>query len=91
MTSIVYFAIRFLDFAEPPPSITETRLNNKFSLFHFPRLVVNGTCACRQAEEGLAEQSVCRHVKAYTRLVVEGKALVGRPRKAWQNTLSADM
>ena len=30
-------------------------------------------------------------VKAFTRLVVEGKAPVGRPRKTWQNTLSADM
>ena len=31
------------------------------------------------------------YVKACTRLVVEGKAPVGRPRKTWQNTLSADM
>ena len=31
------------------------------------------------------------YVKACTRLVVEGKALVGRPSKTWQNTLSADM
>ena len=31
------------------------------------------------------------YVKAYTRLVVEGKASVGRPRKTWQDTLSADM
>ena len=26
-----------------------------------------------------------------TRLVVEGKVPVGRPRKTWQNTLSANM
>ena len=31
------------------------------------------------------------YVKAYTRLVVEGKAPVGRLRKTRQNTLSADM
>ena len=31
------------------------------------------------------------NVKACTRLVVEGKASVDRPRKTWQNTLSADM
>ena len=29
--------------------------------------------------------------KACTRLVVEGKMSVGRPRKTWQNTRSADM
>ena len=31
------------------------------------------------------------YVKACTRLVVEGKAPVGRPKKTCQNTLSADM
>ena len=31
------------------------------------------------------------NLKAYTRLVVEGKTPVGRPGKPWQNTLSADM
>ena len=31
------------------------------------------------------------YVNAYTRLVVEGKMSVGRMRKTWQNTLSADM
>ena len=31
------------------------------------------------------------YVKACTRLVVEGTAPVGRPRKTWRNTLSADM
>ena len=46
---------------------------------------------CRQAEEDLAEHSVCRHVKACTRLVVEGTVSVGRPRRTWQNTLSVDM
>ena len=30
-------------------------------------------------------------MRACTRLVVELKATVGRPRKTWQNTLSADM
>ena len=30
-------------------------------------------------------------VKVCTRLVVEGKAPFGRPRKSWQNTLSEDM
>ena len=30
------------------------------------------------------------YLKACTRLVVEGKVLVGRPRKTWQNTLSVD-
>ena len=30
-------------------------------------------------------------VKACTRFVVEGTAPVVRPRKTWQNTLSADM
>ena len=29
--------------------------------------------------------------KACTRLGVEGKVSVGRPRKTWQNTVSADM
>ena len=31
------------------------------------------------------------YVKACTRLVMEGKAPVGRPRKTWQNTMSIDM
>ena len=31
------------------------------------------------------------YVKACTRMVVEGKASVGRPRKTWQNTDSADL
>ena len=31
------------------------------------------------------------YVRACTRLVVEWKAPVGRPRKTWQNTVSADM
>ena len=31
------------------------------------------------------------YVKACSRLVVEGKAPVGRSMKTWQNTLSADM
>ena len=31
------------------------------------------------------------YVKACTRLVVEGTVRVGRPRKTWQNTLSADI
>ena len=31
------------------------------------------------------------YVKTYTRLAVKGKAPVDRPRKTWQNTLSADM
>ena len=31
------------------------------------------------------------YVMTCTRMVVEGKASVGRPRKTWQNTLSADM
>ena len=45
-----------------------------------------GEGACRQAEEDLAEHSVCRHVRACTGLVVEGKAPVDRPRKTCQNT-----
>ena len=31
------------------------------------------------------------YVKACTRSMVVGTALVGRPRKTWQNTVSADM
>ena len=31
------------------------------------------------------------YVKARVRLVVEGTAHVGRPKKTWQNTVSADM
>ena len=31
------------------------------------------------------------YVKACTRLVMEEKAPVGRPKKTWWNTLSADM
>ena len=31
------------------------------------------------------------YVKTCTRLVVEGKAPVGRPMNTWQNTLSVDM
>ena len=31
------------------------------------------------------------YVKAFSRLVVEGKAHVGRPGKTWQSTLSADI
>ena len=30
------------------------------------------------------------YVKACSRLVVDGTALVGRPRKTWQNTPSAE-
>ena len=30
------------------------------------------------------------YLEACSRLVVEGKAPVGRPRKTWQNTVSAD-
>ena len=31
------------------------------------------------------------YLKACTRLVLEKKASIGRPRQTWQNTLSADM
>ena len=38
----------------------------------------------------MERKDVADYVKACTRLVVEGKAPVGRPRKTWENTASAD-
>ena len=47
---------------------------------------------CRLRWDGHVERNAdADYLGACTRLVVKGKSLVARPKKTWQNTVSADM
>ena len=65
-----------------------TELRRRLGLEAIGNMTRRGRPRCHGHVEGKADVD---YVNAYTRLVVEGKASVGRMRKTWQNTLSADM